>query len=431
MEAGRLARMGSVFSLLVAVVACSSAATPGPTVVTSGTGTETPSAVPTAGPSAALTVSPTASPTASPHPMAPATLKPGPAMTQARRGQAAVRLGDGRVLMVGGTVAFTGKCAMACMEPATASVEIFDPSTAKFSRNGSLAEPRTDGRALLLNDGRVLVSGGNGQYGDDLRTLEVYDPARGRSVVVRPPADIDKLPGNPAIVLLTDGKVLIVGGSTDDFTTSSNATIIFDPASGAFSKGPLLADSREGAMATLLYDERVLVVGGYHYVGGYGYANTTAELIDLSQPSSHSTSSVQQDPATSTRLYDGRVLVAGGGPTDSRSACASPVLSEAFDPKTEKFTAVAPMATPRSGPAAIKIEDGRVLFMGGKDSNCDQVGTIEAFDPGSGTFQVVATGFPKLSDFSSTLLNDGEILVAGGDSGDWNGMTAASWFIRP
>jgi len=44
---------------------------------------------------------------------------------------------------------------------------------------------------------------------------------------------------------------------------------------------------------------------------------------------------------------------------------------------------------------------------------------------------VIGTEFPALTDFSATLLNDGRILVAGGNNGDWNGMTAASWLLKP
>jgi len=428
---GHLARTGSILSLLLAVVACSSTATPGPTasprqmtpaepsptLIASGVG------LPTAPP---LT---TPSPTASPRPMAPATVKPGPAMAQARRGQAAVRLHDGRVLIMGGTVPFTGKCEMACIAPATASVEVYDPSTGKFSPYGSLAAPRTDGEALLLNDGRVLVSGGNGQYGGDAPTIEIYDPAKKTSVAVKLPANVERLPASPTVVLLADGRVLIAGGSYDSLNTTSNTTLIFDPASGGFSNGPLMAEPRQGATATLLDDGRVLITGGDYYEGFYGYAKNDAELIDPSRPLSQSTLVVSQYSATSTLLSDGRVLVAGGGPYDSGAGCISPVASEVFDPSTDRFTPVGPMGTPRSGSAAIKVQDGRVLFFGGVDSNCAAVGTVEVFDPDSGTFQVIATGFPKISGFSVTLLDDGEILIVGGGI-DWN-MTTASWFLEP
>lgn len=417
--------MGSIFSLLLAVVACSSTATPSPipAVVTSSAGLATPPPI--------STPSLTASPTASPRPMAPATVKPGPAMTGARYGHAAVRLGDGRVLIMGGSVPFTGTCAMACIPAATASLEIFDPSTGKFSPNGSLAQPRTDGQALLLNDGRVLVSGGRGQYGTHLSTIEIYDPAQGTSVVVKSPAE---MPFDPTVALLADGRVLIAGGSSDQFDdATSNVTMIFDPASGGFSNGPIMAKPRLGATATLLDDGRVLIAGGDYNDGhGYIYPNSNAELIDPSHPLSQSTLLVFQDyAATSTLLSDGRVLVAGGGSYDSGTGLTTPAVSEVLDPRTERFTPVGPMSTPRTGSAAIKIKDGRVLLFGGVAPTGAPTDTVEAFDPDSGTFQVIATGFPKISGFSATLLDDGEILIAGGGSRDSNGMTAASWFLKP
>jgi hypothetical protein len=365
--------------------------------------------------------------------MAPATVKPGPAMTVARDGHAAVRLNDGRVLIMGGTVPFTGTCAMACIPPATASVEIYDARTGKFSPNGSLAQPRAGGQALLLNDGRVLVSGGNGESGTSLNSIELYDPAVGTSVVVKPPADMQKLPFDPTVALLADGRVLIAGGSSDQFgNTTSNVTLIFDPASGGFSNGPLMAKPRERATATLLDDGRVLIAGGDYSDGhGYSYPNNNAELIDPSHPLAQSTLLVFQDyAATPTLLSDGRVLVAGVSSYASGAGCSTPAVPEVFDPRTEKFTPVGPMSTPRSGPAAIKIQDGRVLLFGGMDSNCAAVGTVEAFDPDSGTFQVIATGFPKVTDFSATLLDDGEILITGGTD-DSYAMTAASWLLKP
>jgi hypothetical protein len=226
--------------------------------------------------------------------------------------------------------------------------------------------------------------------------------------------------------------LLIAGGSSDQFdNTTLNVTLIFDPASGGFSNGPLMAKPRQGATATLLADGRVLIAGGDYSDGhGYSYPNNNAELIDPSHPLSQSTLLVSQDPATSTLLSDGRVLVAGGGPYDSGAGCKTPVVSEVFDPTTEKFSPAGPMSTPRSGSAAIKVQDGRVVLFGGVGSNCAAIGTVEAFDPGSGTFQVIATGFPKISDFSATLLDDGEILIAGGSSSE-SYTTAASWFLKP
>ena len=416
---GRLARLGSIFTLVLAVAACSSTATQSPAAVTRSAEVATQPPLPTTSPI----------PTASPSPMAPITLKAGPKMTTARTGQAAVRLKDGRVLIMGGTVPLVGKCPMMCVPPATASVEIYNPSTGKFSRNGSLAKPRSAGGALLLNDGRVLVLGGDDEYGAALRTMEIYDPAHGNSAVVKPPA-AQRLPDNPAVVLLADGRVLIAGGSYDDSNTPSAATLIFDPASGGFTEGPLIAKPGQGEIATLLDDGRVLLVGEDYYEGSNGYA-TSAELIDPSRASYKSTLPFSVAWQTATKLPDGHVLLTGGGPDQSDASCGASVASEVFDPRTESFSRVGPMNTPRSGGTAIGIPDGRVLLFGGVDCDGAAVGTVEAFDPDSGTFQVIGTEFPALTDFSATLLNDGRILVAGGNNGDWNGMTAASWLLKP
>jgi hypothetical protein len=157
----------------------------------------------------------------------------------------------------------------------------------------------------------------------------------------------------------------------------------------------------------------------------------SAELIDPLHPLSQSTFWVSRYPATSTLLSDGRVLVAEWGQSNG-AGCTTPAVSEVFDPRTERFNPVSPMRTPRTGSTAIKIQDGRILVFGGMDSKCVAAGTVEAFDPDSGTFQVIATEFPKITDFSATLLEDGEILIAGGaDPFVWNGMTAATWLLKP
>jgi hypothetical protein len=238
------------------------------------------------------------------------------------------------------------------------------------------------------------------------------------------------LPAGPTLVKLADGRVLMAGGSYDQDASTSNVTLIFDPASGGFGNGPLMAKPRQGATATLLDDGRVLMVGG-DYDANYGNSNSTAELIDPSSPLAQAILLSSQDaPSSSTLLSDGRVLVVEWG--TPAVGCTNPKVPEVFDPRTERFTTVGPMSTPRYGAAAIGIRDGRVLFFGGQDATCAVIGTVEAFDPDSGTFQVIATGFPKITDFSATLLDDGEILIAGGNLNNVpNGTTAATWLLKP
>src|SRR3546814_14126284 len=72
-------------------------------------------------------------------------------MHEARAHHAAVRMQDGRVLVVGGQ---RGR------NLATNSAEIYDPATAAFTLSGAMQLPRCKHAAVLLQDGRVMVIAG-------------------------------------------------------------------------------------------------------------------------------------------------------------------------------------------------------------------------------------------------------------------------------
>ena len=64
-----------------------------------------------------------------------------------RAAHVAIRLGDGTVLVAGGSSDFTA--------------EIYNPASGTFTQTGSLEAIRDFSAAVLLPDGRVLVSGGS------------------------------------------------------------------------------------------------------------------------------------------------------------------------------------------------------------------------------------------------------------------------------
>jgi hypothetical protein len=114
-----------------------------------------------------------------------------------------------------------------------------------------------------------------------------------------------------------------------------------------------------------------------------------------------------------TLLTDGTVLVTGG--QGSKGGRDFPLRSaERFDPKTNTFTALPPMSVERMGQAAVRLQDGRVLVLGGVGPSGSSHNTAELFDPTSGTF--VATGRMSGRRMWPTvnLLPDGRVLVVGG-----------------
>ena len=113
----------------------------------------------------------------------------------------ATPLMDGKVLLAGGS-AFSGSAATA----------IFDPSTGDFTPTpGGLLTQRTRHTATRLTDGRVLVAGGlDGAGRGSTTSAELFDPLTGLFEATANPLLSDRV--SHAATLLQDGKVLITGG---------------------------------------------------------------------------------------------------------------------------------------------------------------------------------------------------------------------------
>ena len=124
-----------------------------------------------------------------------------------REGHTATLLGDGRVMVVGG---HSGRRPNVHVY---ASGEVYDPRTRQFDTTGALATARHKHDAIRLTDGRVLVIGGADRT-DRIHyaTTEIYDPrtttfARGPSMENRR----YKIAGTS--ILLPGGNVLVTSGA--------------------------------------------------------------------------------------------------------------------------------------------------------------------------------------------------------------------------
>ena len=132
-------------------------------------------------------------------------LQPVGPMLVARAVHTETTLSDGRVLIAGGCT--TDGCTLGSSGGATA--ELFDPLTRRFSATGRMLLSRDDHRAVLLNDGRVLVAGGFGAES----TAEIYDPVSNSWTSAG--SLLDARLGHSA-TLLASGQVLLVGGSRSE-----------------------------------------------------------------------------------------------------------------------------------------------------------------------------------------------------------------------
>jgi len=279
----------------------------------------------------------------------------------ARAGHTATALPDGRVLLVGGWTP----------EGRTAAVEIFDPSSASFRRTADLSAPRAGHTATALEDGRVLVAGGETEKGPPIEA-EIFDPGTGRFL---PAARLREARIGHTATLVSDGRVLIAGGRKPGATGGVvlASTEIYDPARAAFVSGPALAVARYKHAAARLSDGRVLIVGGSDERDWNGML-ASAEILDSGASRRETAGALLSKrfklSGTAVSLRNGLVLIAGG----------SEVL-EVFDPRSGRFASAGSFPTPLYYATATVLGDGRVLIVGGYDRRPQATNRTWIFTP--------------------------------------------------
>lgn len=150
------------------------------------------------------------------------TATPIASMGVARVFHATVALDDGRVLVAGGSKAFTAGDPLgfpaALTGNFTDTLELYDPIADTWSTVATLPTPRTAIGATLLPDGRVLLTGGiaqpAGQAAQATAGCFVFDPAD-NSLAAAP-----SLPKPLALhgqILAADGSTLLIGGGDFSF----------------------------------------------------------------------------------------------------------------------------------------------------------------------------------------------------------------------
>ncbi|NWG13688.1 MAG: hypothetical protein HXY20_09155 [Acidobacteria bacterium] len=288
------------------------------------------------------------------------------------------------------------------------TASVYDPADGAFHPT---AQEMRDGRenhtATLLSDGRVLIVGGD-RGTSCLSVAEIFDPATGTFALAGGTMNAERR--LHAATLLSDGKVLITGG--DNGGSSLNTADIFDPNSGTFAAtSGTMTVARSGHTATLLSDGKVLIAGGYD---GTNYLSS-AEIYDPSAgtfTATTGTMTVARRNHTATLLSDGKVLIAGGRSADSFLSTA-----EIYNPSTGAFTATAQaMTAGREGHTASLLTDGKVLITGGY--NGSYLNTAEIYDVSGNRFTAVTRSMGSARrGHTATALSSGRVLIAGGTDG--------------
>jgi WD40 repeat protein len=208
---------------------------------------------------------------------------------------------------------------------------------------------------------------------------------------------------------LNNGQVLIAGGDSARNTPQPVAEL-YDPVAGTFTPKGDLTQGRFGHTATLLSDGRVLLVGG---TSGNDQILASAEIYDPQTGRFTLTSDANmiRYKHTAVRLKDGNVLILGG--TDRRDWNGKYDSAEVYNVKMGMFTQISDMNQERFklAEAAVLLSDGNVLIGGGNRQ-------LEIFDAQSQTFLPGGTLDDDYYFSVLTVLKDGQVLITGGYNGN-------------
>ncbi len=212
-----------------------------------------------------------------------------------------------RVLVAGGQVG----------DHPTADTWLYDAQTKHWTPGPAMNRARFAARSVLLDDGRVLVVGGDSRDSDNVATpnatYEFYEPVAGTW------SDPLELPGRhdaASVTKLADGRVLIVGGTdyTDPDASATSDAVLLDPSDGSVTALPSLESGpRYNDSSLLLGDGRVLISGGRDPNGwplrGLIYDPQLATFATTSGwPSVGGSGTLPYSSSVLSALPDGRVM---------------------------------------------------------------------------------------------------------------------------
>lgn len=311
------------------------------------------------------------------------------------------------------------------------------PANWTWQSGPDLTTPRMNHTATLLPDGRVVVIGGisDASNATRLNSAEIYDPAANTWTLA--PGQSNAFRNQHTATLLQDGRVLVIGGDAN-FGGVVNSAEIFDPATGQFtpvsSPGPMAQHT-----AVRLHDGSVLVFGGYS-----GYTGSSPDFIlyamryDVGTDAWTFAGQMDLYEPMGAILGDGQVIALARGlggaklynPTNNSWTAApnlpavnwvnfwgvslTPLNGNAYfagygEAVTYSggWSGVSSLLRNRNTHAATAVGNG-VMLIGGIDPNFNKWAEAEINGATAGSLQVGRTWH------TATTLQDGRVLVAGG-----------------
>jgi hypothetical protein len=350
------------------------------------------------------------------------------AMTVGRFGHRAAATPGGRIVIVGGATP-TGL---------TRVIEVMDPGPLTFGPIGELPEPRSEFTLLSTGEGEWLIVGGRTAQTGALRMRDDGTTISFETVEV--PTELQGVWANPRATMLAGGS-WVLGGADTGPDTPSAVYAVYDPAAGfsvlSFMAGPdpIEMDKYHPTLTTVATaaGERVLVYGGAGtLIPAILLDPATGELSDGGQTLvdgryDHGAGSALMHSDDGTVENQAVLILAGEEKPDGVTPEPAETV-QVFIPACLDGPCIMPSAWSNAGPAFADrpakagsvaiLPDGRILYIGGRGSDGEAVGTVIAFTASTPT-RFYPTNFtlaePRVGAETVWYEPTGQLFILGGE----------------
>jgi hypothetical protein len=265
----------------------------------------------------------------------------------------------------------------------------------------------------LLTDGRVLVVGGFGGTASNIgiANAEIFDPSNNSWTAV---PSMSYKRWYPTATTLSDGRIMVTAGWQTSNHTNAGIPEIYDPSTHIWTRLTLANNPFETyPFIYQLSDGRVIHVGNSEYA-------TVTDILDLNTQTWSIVDPNIVDGGSSAMYLPGKIMKAGSA-TDSQGIGASANTTYVLDTTTTNpaWKQTPSMAYSRSFLNLPTLPDGTVLAIGGEtDKNggniANAVYPAELWSPQTQTWTTMAAMHtPREYHGTAILLPDARVLVSG------------------
>ncbi|OED39638.1 hypothetical protein AB833_14675 [Chromatiales bacterium (ex Bugula neritina AB1)] len=251
------------------------------------------------------------------------------------------------------------------------------------SSDGSTAAARHESAAVEFN-GMIYLFGGR-----HIRPVNRYNPDTNIwEIVVQAPLEMHHI--QPVVY---DGKIYIIGALACCFPREPVIADIhvFDPADNSWStQGAMPTDRARGAAGTVIYNNKIYVMGG----NTLGHDGGAVAWFDEYDPATGQWRILADSPNARDHYSAGVIgnkFIAAGGRQTNRSIANTVAATDIYNFDTETWSSAADeIPTQRAGTMAVVYDDQLYVMGGESGAGFNAHKEVEVFNPATGGWSILA-----------------------------------------